>query len=72
MQKYGILEKGKLKIVPREALGAKPIKYAEIPEFDQEHQAVFGTAPIDKGGYIFVDIEIREVEQDDEQSEEMF
>lgn len=69
-RKYGILEGTSLKIVPKTASGAKPIKYAEVPGFDQEHQAVFEKEPVDMGGYIFVDVEVREVDQDDEQRDE--
>lgn len=66
------MEQNKLRIVSVDTPGAKLIKYAEIPEFDQECEAVFEKTPADKGEYIFIDVEIREVEQEDEQSEEMF
>lgn len=73
MQKYGILKNETLTIVPKGTPGAKPIEYAEIPEFDQEFQAVFEKEPVDKGDHIFVGVEVREVELDDtSQHEEMF
>ena len=30
----------------------KPVKFAALPKFNQETQAVFQTAPVDKGDYI--------------------
>jgi hypothetical protein len=30
----------------------KPVKFAPLPKFNQETQAVFQTAPVDKGDYI--------------------
>lgn len=73
MQKYGILKNETLTIVPKGTPGAKLIKYAKIPEFDQEFQAVFEKEPVDKGDHIFVGVEVREVELDDtSQHEEMF
>lgn len=70
MHKYGILKNGNLQIVPSGTPGAKPIIHAEVPEFDQETQAVFEKEPVDMGEYIFIDVEVREVEQDDEQRDE--
>lgn len=43
----------------------KSIRYAPIPDFDQETQAVFQTEPVDKGGYIEIGVEIRDVPQDE-------
>lgn len=63
--KYGIIKNGKLKIVKQGTLNAKPVFYAEIPEYDQESQAVFELPPEDRGDHIFVDLEIREVPKDD-------
>ena len=71
MQKYGIIENGKLKIVTANSAGAKPVKYAQIPEFDQLTQAVYAGLAADIGEYIFVDVEIREVELDDGEFDEM-
>lgn len=65
MQKYGILQNGELMFVSAKIPGAKPIRHAEIPEFDQLTQAVFAGQAVDRGDYIYVDVMIREVEQDD-------
>jgi hypothetical protein len=70
MRKYGILKNGNLQIVPSGTSGAKPIIHADVPEFDQETQAVFEKEPVDMGEYIFIDVEVREVDQDDEQRDE--
>ncbi len=45
----------------------KPITHADVPEFDQETQAVFEKEPMDMGDYIYIDVEVREVEPDDEE-----
>lgn len=65
MQKHGVIENGKLKIVKQGYPNAKPIVYAEIPEYDQETQAVFELPPVDDGDHIFVGLEVREVPRDD-------
>ncbi len=44
----------------------KPIVYAEIPEFDQETQAVFQLPPVERDDHIYVGVEVRYVELDDE------
>ena len=44
----------------------KPIIYAEIPEFNQETQAVFQTEPVDMGDYIFIGVEVRDLPPDEE------
>ncbi len=44
----------------------KPIIYAEIPEFNQETQAVFQLDPVDMGDHIFVDVEVRNLPPDEE------
>lgn len=73
MQKYGLLKNGELVVAPNGTPGAKPIIYANVPEFDQEREAVFQTAPVDMGDHIFIGVEVREVEQDEgEQTDEMF
>jgi hypothetical protein len=69
MQKHGIIENGKLKIVKQGYPNAKPIVYAEIPEYDQETQAVFELPPVDNGDHIFVGLEVREVPRDDAEDE---
>ncbi len=65
MQKFGIIENGKLKLVRQGVPKSKPVVYAEIPEYDQETQAVFELPPVDNGDHIFVGLEVREVPKDD-------
>lgn len=50
----------------------KPIIYAEIPDFDQETQAVFQTEPMDMGDHIFVGNEVRDLPPDEEGTEDEF
>lgn len=69
MQKYGIIESGELKFVPKGTPGAKPVKWEELPEFDQTTQAVYEKTPIDKGNHIWIELEVREIEQDGEEKE---
>ena len=69
MQKHGIIENGKLKIVKQGYPNAKPIVYAEIPEYDQETQAVFELPPVDNGDHIFVGLKVVEVPKDDVDNE---
>jgi len=72
MQKYGIIENGELKVVPVGTPGAKPLKHAEVPEFDQLTQAVFRGEVTDEGDYISVGVEIRDVEISDDAPMEGF
>ena len=68
MEKYGRIEKDKLKLVlPPSALGKgdKPVRYAAIPEFDQCTQAVFQAGAVDKGEWIEAGVEIRAVVQEE-------
>lgn len=51
--------------------GYKPIKYAPIPQFDQETQYVAQTAPSDSGDSIYVGVEIGELELDAIAGEEL-
>ncbi len=71
MQKYGIIENGKLKILKQGAPNAKPVVYAELPEYDQESQAVFELPPEDREDHIYVDLEVKEVPKDEPRAEEM-
>lgn len=64
--KYGIIQNNQLQLVSQNAEGAKPVSYDEIPEFDQTKQAVFEKGFIEHEDYIFVEVEVREVVQDDE------
>ena len=43
----------------------KPVVYAPVPVFDQMTQAIYQLEPVDKGDYIEVGVEIRDVEPDD-------
>lgn len=64
MQKYGIITDGKLLLVPEGTPDAKPVIFGEIPEFDQETQAVYQIGPIEREDDIYVGVEIRYVELD--------
>jgi hypothetical protein len=44
----------------------EPIVYAEIPEFNQETQAVFQLPPVERDDHIYVGVEVRDVELDEE------
>ena len=69
MMKYGLIQDGKLVLVPKGTPGAKPIHYDPIPAFDQLTQAVFETPPVDEGDFISVGNEVREVVQDEAEEE---
>ena len=69
--KFGIIENGKLKLVRQGVPKSKPVVYAEIPEYDQETQAVFEKEPVEFEDYISVDVEIRDVPQDEMTEHEM-
>jgi hypothetical protein len=71
MTKYGIISNDELDIVAKDTEGAKPIRYAGIPEFDQTLQAVFESGYAEYDDYIFVNVEVRDVVQDDS-GDEMF
>ena len=47
-------------------MSEKPIIYAEIPQFNQETQAVFQKEPVDMGEYIEVGVEIRDLPPQEE------
>jgi hypothetical protein len=66
MQRYGIIKDGKLLLVPEGTPDAKPVVFGEIPTFDQETQAVYQIGPVDRGDDIYVGVELRYVELDDE------
>lgn len=72
MQKYGIIQDGELLFVDADFPGAKPVAYAPVPDFDQCSQAVFQSAPIEQDDYIFVDVEVADIEQDDTSPGDMF
>ena len=69
---YGIIQDGKLVVVPKHYPGAKPVVYEDVPLFDQETQYVVQQAPVDAGTHIYMGVEVREMEKtDDEMGEEM-
>ena len=46
----------------------KEIIYADVPEYDQQTQAVFQLAPVDMGDYVFIGVEIRDLPPSEEGS----
>lgn len=62
---YGIIKDGKLLLVPEGTPNAKPVIFAEIPEFDQETQAVYQIGPVEREDDIYVGVEIKFVELDE-------
>jgi len=67
---YGIIQDGKLVVVPKHYPGAKPVVYEDVPLFDQETQYVIQQPPVDLGDHIYIGVEVREMEQVDEQRDE--
>ena len=70
MQKYGIIRDGKLLLVPEGTPDAKPVVFGEIPEFDQETQAIYQVGPVEREDDIYVGVEICYVELDEGELEE--
>lgn len=70
---YGIIQDGKLVVVPKHYPGAKPVVYEDVPLFDQETQYVVQSPPVDLGDHIYMGCEVRKIEQvdDGEMGEEM-
>lgn len=68
--RYGIIRDGKLLLVPEGTPDAKPVVFGEIPEFDQETQAVYQVGPVEREDDIYVGVEIRYVELDADELEE--
>ena len=67
---HGIIQDGKLVVVPKHYSGAKPVMYEDVPLFDQETQYVIQQPPVDLGDHIYIGVEVREMEQVDEQRDE--
>jgi hypothetical protein len=67
---YGIIQNGQLVRVNQGHPGAKPVVYEDVPMFDQETQYVIQQDPVDLGDHIYMGVEVREMEQDDEQRDE--
>lgn len=59
--KYGIIMSERLILTDETCPGAKPVAYADIPEFDQTLYYIIQQAPVDVGNYIFMDIEIKKL-----------
>ena len=70
MQKYGIIKDGKLLLAPEGTPDAKPVVFGEIPEFDQETQAVYQIGPVEREDDIYVGVEVRYVEVDESEIKE--
>ena len=66
LQKYGLIQDGKLILSESSQKGCKPVVFAEIPEnFDQMTQCVFQDTAVDKGDYIDVGVIVKAVEPDE-------
>ena len=62
MQKYGIVQAGKLIILGEPLDGYKPVQYADIPDsFDQLTQCVVQGDPVDDGNIITVGVVIEAI-----------
>jgi hypothetical protein len=55
--------------VPKGTPDAKPVVFGEIPEFDQETQAIYQVGPVGREDDIYVGVEIRYVELDADELE---
>ena len=67
--RYGTIKDGKLLLV-RRTPDAKPVVFGEIPEFDQETQAVYQIGPVEREDDIYVGVEVRYVEVDESEIKE--
>ena len=68
--RYGTIKDGKLLLVPEGTPDAKPVVFGEIPEFDQETQAVYQIGPVEREDDIYVGVEVRYVEVDESEIKE--
>lgn len=50
----------------------KEKRYAEIPNYNQETQYVIEKEPVDMGDYIWIDLEVRDMEINDEQDNGLY
>lgn len=64
MQKYGLIKDGQLELSSKQREGYKPVKYADIPEFDQSTHYVMQTAPVEETDHIYVGIEFHKLPED--------
>lgn len=67
---YGIIQDGKLVVTGPAYPGAKPVVYEDVPLFDQTTHYVVQQPPVDAGNHIFMGVEVRELEIDDEPMDE--
>lgn len=72
MEKYGrIKEDGSLSQSSKPLDGYKLLRHEKIPEsFNQESEYVIQCDPVEKDDYIFIGIEIHELEIEDEEFED--
>lgn len=67
MQKYGVVVDGDLIIeVDQSHEGSKPIRYAEIPEFDQMTQYVIQDEVLETDDEIFATVAVKDLEYSEE------
>ncbi len=69
MLDYGIIQQGKLVRTNKACPGAKPLVYEDVPMFCQETQYAVQQSPVDAGSHIFLGVEIREMEPEEEMRE---
>lgn len=68
---YGIIQDGQLVRVNPGYPGAKPVVYEDVPMFDQETQYVVQSPPVDLGDRIYLGVEVRNLELDDDEETEL-
>ena len=49
----------------------KEKRYEEIPAYNQETQYVVEKAPVDMGEYLYIGLEVKDMEIDDEPTEQV-
>lgn len=57
--------------MPKVYPGARPVVYEDVPLFDQETQYVIQQPPVDLGDHIYMGVEVREMEQVDDEGTEL-
>ena len=65
-QLYGLIFNGALETSEYPLFNYKPVVYAEIPVFDQATEFIVQAEPIDRGEDIFVGIEVKKMQIDEE------
>lgn len=71
MTTFGIIRNGELVRVSKGYPGAKPVVYEDVPLFDQETQYVVQSPPVDAGNHIYMGVEVRDLELDDDEGTEL-